>query len=297
MPLSKGFVEGCNLRCGYHGLLFDGDGACVESPHSGNPPMKVSARPYPVVERWRHVWIWIGDPAAADPALIPDIHWCDDPDWAFEGGVYHIHCDHRLMVDNLMDLTHETYVHSGSIGQRELFEVPVTTTTKGDTVRVERWMRGVMPPPFWKTALKKEGPVDRWQICNFTLPANVVIDVGVALAGTGAPEGDRSQGVTGHVIDIMTPETERSCWYFWGMARSFDIHDRGFGLRWREAQARVFKEDVAVLEAQQRSIERHPDRRLAKFSIDAGGVQARRVIERAIARSHGLKERKDTAAE
>jgi len=165
-------------------------------------------------------------------------------------------------------------------------------------VTVTRWMHGVTPPPFWKTALKKDGPVDRWQICRFTLPANVVIDVGVAPVGTGAPQGDRSQGVTGHVIDIITPETEHSCWYFWGMARSFDIHDRGFGLRWRQAQARVFKEDVVVLEAQQKAIERHADRRLMKFSIDAGGVHARRVIDRAIARSHELAEpARDNAAQ
>ncbi|GLC91239.1 hypothetical protein Tamer19_06470 [Cupriavidus sp. TA19] len=28
------------------------------------------------------------------------------------------------MIDNLMDLTHETYVHSSSIGQREIDETP-----------------------------------------------------------------------------------------------------------------------------------------------------------------------------
>ena len=43
----------------------------------------------------------------------------------------------------------------------------------------------------------KPGNVDRWQIINFQAPSTIAIDVGVAPTGTGAPEGDRSQGVNG----------------------------------------------------------------------------------------------------
>ncbi len=107
-----------------------------------------------------------------------------------------------------------------------------------------------------------------------------MIDVGVALAGTGAPEGDRSKGVTGIVVNLMTPETETTTWYFWGMVRNFDIHDRGLTTRIRDAQASVFAEDVAVLEAQQENILRRPDRKLTNLNIDAGGVYARRIVER-----------------
>ena len=34
---------------------------------------------YPIVERHRFVWVWIGDPALADPDRVPDLHWNDDP--------------------------------------------------------------------------------------------------------------------------------------------------------------------------------------------------------------------------
>ena len=73
---------------------------------------------FPVVEKHRFVWVWPGDPALADPALVPDLHWNDDPDWAGDGKLIHVKCDYRLVVDNLMDLTHETFVHGSSIGQR-----------------------------------------------------------------------------------------------------------------------------------------------------------------------------------
>jgi hypothetical protein len=67
-------------------------------------------------------------------------------------------------------------------------------------------------PPVWKRNLQDrfpdyEGLLDRWQIIRYTAPSAAAIDVGVAKAGTGAPTGDRSQGVTGTVINAMTPET------------------------------------------------------------------------------------------
>ena len=58
------------------------------------------------------------------------------------------------MIDNLMDLTHETYVHATSIGQKEIDEAPPKTTSHGDEVVTSRFMENVMPPPFWQMALR-----------------------------------------------------------------------------------------------------------------------------------------------
>ncbi len=280
LPLSMGMLEGDNLRCRYHGMLFDGAGQCVEAPSQEVAPANFKvARTYPVVERHRFVWVWIGD-GAADESTIPDLWRCDHPQWAFDGGVYHLKADYRLMIDNLMDLTHETYVHPDTIGQAEILGAPIEVTERDDRVYVTRWMRDIEAPPFWRYALKKPGKVDRWQICEFTAPSAITIDVGVAPVGSGAPEGDRSQGVNGFVIDFITPETDGSCWYYWGMARNFDIADAGFTQRFKAQQGKVFSEDVEILEAQQRSIDLNPALRLRTFNIDAGGARARAVIER-----------------
>jgi vanillate O-demethylase monooxygenase subunit len=284
LPLSKGRVKGDRLVCGYHGIELDGDGRCVHMPNMDSVPTSVRVQAYPVAERHRFIWVWIGDPARADPARIPDLHWCSDPAWAFDGGSFHIACDYRLLVDNLMDLTHETFVHPTSIGQEEITKSPIRTTEDERSVRVTRWMHDIEPPPFWATNLKSSARCDRWQIGTFSLPANVMIDVGVAPVGTGAPQGDRSQGVTGIVVDVMTPETATTTWYFWGMARDFEVHDQGLTRRIRDAQQAVFEEDVVVLEAQQANILRRPDRQLRNFNIDAGGVRSRRLIERELAR-------------
>jgi len=97
-------------------------------------------RSYPVEERYGFIWVWTGDPALADPALIHHLEWADNPEWAYGGGLYHINCEYRLMIDNLMDLTHETYVHASSIGQKEIDEAPVNTKTEGETVVTSRFM-------------------------------------------------------------------------------------------------------------------------------------------------------------
>lgn len=281
LPLSMGIKEGDNIRCRYHGLLINGEGFAVEMPIKTERVHKsVCTKAYPVAERHRFVWVWIGEPEKADAALIPDFWPCSHPDWTFDGGYYPIKCDFRLVIDNLMDLTHETYVHQGSIGQADILEAPITTHSDGNRVVVTRWMPNIDAPPFWRNALKREGPVDRWQICHYVAPSSVIIDVGVAPVSAGATVEKHDQGVRGFVIDAMTPESETTTHYFWGMARNFDVDDTGFTARFKRQQGEVFLEDVEVLEAQQRSIASNPSLRLKAFSIDTGGIRARQVIER-----------------
>jgi vanillate O-demethylase monooxygenase subunit len=110
-----------------------------------------------------------------------------------------------------------------------------------------------------------------------------MIEVGVALAGRGGYHADAKDKVYSIVVDFLTPETETSMWYFWGMARNFNAKDKALTAQIKEGQARVFAEDTQVLEEQQRNILRWPERKLLMLNIDAGGVQARRVIDRWVA--------------
>lgn len=280
-PLSAGIREGDSIRCKYHGLKVSAEGVPQEMPLKGERVnTNICVPTYAIVERHRYIWIWIGDQAKADVSLIPDFWPCSREGWVFDGGYKRVACDYRLLIDNLMDLTHETYVHVGSIGQVELMESPIETRVDADTVFVTRWIPNVDAPPFWRNALKKDGLVDRWQICQFVAPSNVIIDVGVSPTEAGDTIDSHDSGVRGFVIDAMTPETETSTHYFWGMARNFDIADAGVTGRVKAQQSAVFDEDVVVLEAQQRSILANPDMRLRNLSIDAGGAHARRIIER-----------------
>jgi phenylpropionate dioxygenase-like ring-hydroxylating dioxygenase large terminal subunit len=282
LPLSMGHIDGDEIVCRYHGLAFDATGRCTRMPATERISASACVRAFPVVERHRFVWVWPGDPALADPALVPDMHWNDDPEWEGDGETLPLRCDYRLVVDNLMDLTHETFVHASSIGHSAIAETPPTTTHDERTVTVKRWMMNIDPPPFWSMQLGRPGNVDRWQIIRFAAPCTIVLDVGVALAGTGAPEGDRSQGVNGRVLNTITPETDTTCLYFWSLVRNYRLRDQSWTTQLREANARIFQEDLAVLEAQQRSIDALPGHALHGLNIDSGSVRARRIIDRMI---------------
>ena len=284
--LSLGFIEVGELVCGYHGLRMGDDGKTLSMPKQ-----RVERFPciqsYPIVEKHGFIWIWPGDKEKASEGSLPDFFWADKEKWAYGGGLYHIACDYRLMVDNLMDLTHETYVHASSIGQKEIDEAPVQTKMEGQQVVTTRFMDNIYAPPFWRAALESndlpgDSLVDRWQICRFDLPSHIMIEVGVAIAGEGGYEADNSRKASSVVVDFITPETEHSIHYFWGMARSFKIHDEELTRSIRERQGAVFAEDKDVLEAQQRNLLLHPERRLLLLDIDSGGVMARRMIAKAI---------------
>jgi vanillate O-demethylase monooxygenase subunit len=290
-PLSLGFLRDGMLVCGYHGLAMGCTGHAVEMPGQrvkGFPPVKRFA----TIERYGFVWVWPGDQEAADPANMHHLPWAESADWAYGGGRYHIACDYRLMIDNLMDLTHETYVHASSIGQKEIDEAPVKTRVEPDEIVTSRHMGGVMAPPFWQMALRGAGlpenrPVDRWQICRFALPSHVMIEVGVALEGHGGYDAADAVKASSIVVDFITPETATSHHYFWGMARKFAVSDDALTATIRDGQGKIFSEDLEMLERQQANLLRHPQRRLLKLNIDAGGVRSRMMIDRAIARENG----------
>ncbi|WP_445679947.1 aromatic ring-hydroxylating dioxygenase subunit alpha [Radicibacter daui] len=282
LPLSKGRLKGDELVCGYHGLVYNSEGRCTHMPSQETINPSACVRSYPVVEKHRFLWVWMGDPALADPARVPDMHWNHDPDWAGDGKVIRVKCDYRLVVDNLMDLTHETFVHGSSIGNEAVAEAPFDTYHGENSVTVARWMEGIEPPPFWAAQLGKPGPVDRWQIITFQAPCTVNIDVGVAPAGTGAPGGDRSQGVNGYVLNTITPETDKTCLYFWSFCRNYDLKSQRRTAELREGVTRIFHEDELILEAQQQAIDDNPGREFYNLNIDAGAMWARRLIDQMV---------------
>lgn len=286
-PFSLGRVVDGKLACGYHGLEVDCSGRVVQmcmQRVGGFPAVPA----FPAVERYGYVWVWPGDAVQADVSKLPAFAWAESSEWTHGGGVLHVASDYRLMIDNLMDLTHETYVHTGTIGQPEIEEVPCKTEVIGDEVVTSRFMNGIQPPPFLALALRSnhlpdDQPVDRWQICHFTAPSRIMIEVGVALAGHGGYDAPLDKKVSLVVTDLITPETESTHWYFWGMARRFQVQDEALTRLIAERQGKIFLEDKVVLEQQQRNLAERPGHRLLMLNIDTGGVQSRKLLERALA--------------
>lgn len=282
-PLSMGDLIGDDIRCPYHGIVYNPSGRCTSMPAQETLNPSAMVRSYPVVERHRFVWIWLGDPFAADADTIPDMHQMDDPNWAGDGATIELGCNFTLVLDNLMDLTHEEFLHNSSIGGPNISNTEFDVTRDGDTVTLSRWMLNVEPVPFMRMQMQAKFPgfdkkVDRWQIIRYQFPATICIDVGVAEAGTGAPEGDRSHGINGYVMNTMAPITPTTCYYRWAYMRNYHLSSQTLTTLLRDRVGRVFTEDTAMLQAQQRAIDANPDYEFYNLNIDAGGMWVRRIL-------------------
>jgi vanillate O-demethylase monooxygenase subunit len=236
---------------------------------------------YPVVDRYKWLWIWMGDPAQADPDTITDFHWLDDPEWGAKNQYLHVQSNWQLIVDNLLDLTHLAFVHETTIGNSALVDKAVVKVERNqDHVRVTRWTVDAPAPPTFVKAGGFTTNVDRWQIINFTPPAFLRLDVGATPTGTGAPEGKRVGGIGMWNLNAITPETETTSHYFWGQAHNWDVRNPKATDMIVEQIRTAFLEDVAVFEAQQRSLTLIPDPPQTDINADSGVIQARRILDR-----------------
>ena len=284
-PLSMGRLIGDTVECGYHGLIFDTSGECVRVPGQKKIPPGAKVHKYPVAERWRWIWIWMGDPDLADEALIPDhlYRYNDDPEWSCVEGYLHVKADYMLLVDNLMDLSHETFLHSKTIGTVHVAETPAQVAQDNEGVTVTRWMLDRPPPPIYDKSggfSERGETVDRWQIVRFEPPSNCCLDVGVATAGTGAPEGDRSKGISMRSLNFLTPETERSTHYFWTFPRDYKLDDEEISKLHAKGFQNTFTEDLVMLEAQQEIIDAHEGQPTVNINIDKTTMPVRRMVDK-----------------
>ncbi len=281
LPLSMGKMVGDRIQCAYHGLQYDGTGVCVRVPGQDKIPPGAKIRSYPVAERHKWVWIWMGDPALANPDKIPDYHWLDDPNWGARSSYLHVNANWQLIVDNLLDLTHLAFVHETTIGNSALVDnANVKVTHTDNTVVVTRWIVDAPAPPTFVKAGGFTANVDRWQIVDFQPPAFLRLDVGATPTGTGAPQGKRIGGIEMRNLNAITPETETTAHYFWGQAHSWDVDNAKLSDMLLEQIRMAFHEDVGVFEAQQRTLDMIPNPHQVDIVADTGVNLARRILDR-----------------
>ena len=286
LPLSLGCAARGGIQCGYHGMVFDRDGKCLEVPSQAAIPPRAQVRAYPAEERYGWIWAWMGEAAAADPGLIPDYSVLTAPDQRAVGRTSHVQANYKLVTDNLMELSHVGYVHQSTIGNPEFTAKGHLTSKRTENgVKVMRLVDNVPPPPtYMLTGMLPEGKnIDRWQRIEFVSPAFVKIYVGGKEAGKGALDGDYAGGLGLWVMNAMTPETARSTHYFWASVRDYALDDLAVDELYLGQVGAAFEEDKLVLEAQQRVLDARPDSWDFALKADAGSIEARRVLEQAIA--------------
>lgn len=284
-PLSKGRKEGDCVRCGYHGLKFDAQGICVEAPGIPLIPAKARVKTYPVVLHNNWVFVWMGDPAKADQALLPDNFSCDHPEWQHKPGYLHYDTPYLLICDNLLDFSHLSYVHEKTLGGSTMIAQAIPTIEKvaGPTadwpqigIKVSRHVPDVPPPPFYQKFRSFDTNLDRWFVYEFLLPGTLLMHSG------GRPlndaKEDLSRAVQLHSCQTLTPETETTTHYFFQQSHRAGLGDDTVTTSIYNSLVAAFEEDRDMITSQHHNIQRNPAAPMLPLAMDAALVQFRRLL-------------------
>ncbi|EZP71397.1 Vanillate monooxygenase [Sphingomonas paucimobilis] len=280
--LSGGVLVHDTLQCPYHGLRFDRSGACVHNPHHGGiiPPGAVT-RSYPVEERHHGIWVWMGAPEAADPALIPDLSMLDAPELVGTRGCLHVPADYRLVIDNLMDLTHVNYLHPLLGIEDAAANTRVSVEQEGRDVWSYMWTDGSELPLLFQMLWR--GPKGNAKMrghMRWTAPAALLLDSGATEIG-----GNPDASIFLPTAHLLTPETETSTHYFWTQYRDVLTDDAELTQQIHAGVAHTFAtEDEPMIAQVAANMDGQDfwDLRPAILNTDAGAVRARRLLAKLI---------------
>jgi phenylpropionate dioxygenase-like ring-hydroxylating dioxygenase large terminal subunit len=289
MPLSLGEVVGNNIRCDYHGLVFDGAGRCVEIPNQTHIPAKAKVRSFAVAEQDDLVWIWMGEPELAKREEI--VAYPFHKTWPYKCKSERLPCNYLMVSDNLLDQTHAAYVHKSTLASDAdayaRAEMEIVPTPDG--VKFTRWMLNCIPPGIYSKAVTFKGRVDRWQEFEYVAPSCILQFTGALDVGMGAyDQGKRDGGFGLRIFYGITPESEHTCWFFWSAANGYRQNEPDATEALFIAMDAAFREDDLVLEHQYATLRRLGDRPLVNINSDGARIHARLALERKIAAERGI---------
>lgn len=280
--LGHGRLSAQGLACPYHGLVFDGEGRCVHNPHQDGALPAARLRTYPLEERHGLLWIWMGEAGRVDPGQIPDFAWLADPRWEAVRGYPLAEGHYELYSDNILDLSHANFVHPALVasaftqGERRFWqdegrvhaEYVRLNDCLSDGIGAMLGRQGV-PQDFYGEVV--------WQ------PPAVLYFAYYA----GAPGTPREDCTLLPSLHAFTPETADSTHYVWATARDFRLGDAEFSAAMRGALEYAFEhEDMPVIRDCHRLMAGRDFWELQPLVLngDGGGIRARRMLQRLIAR-------------
>lgn len=275
-PLSIGRLDGDTVECGYHGFRFASSGQCVRVPSMDSPPA-LSVQNYPAREIGPLVWIYVGDQAVLDQVPPPPaMPWLTDSDFKTTSGQIEIAANYMLLKENVLDLTHLTFVHAKSFGIKDITHPPEVTSTT-ETVRYVQRFDNTPLPAGYAIALGLP-PGTPWSRENYGAFLSPAIQMGgVDLWNPAAPDGPQKRI---RFVHATTPVDQTHMRYFWIAARDH-ANDEATMAHFGKILEVGYAEDEAVLEAIQALEIRRPRRGSSgerSVKADAPAIQARRII-------------------
>jgi vanillate O-demethylase monooxygenase subunit len=284
LRLSAGSLVGDEVQCTYHGFRFGTDGRCTAIPSGGPIAPRMRVASFPVVESWQFVWIWMGTPELADPALVPDIGrfgfgrtgWYDEP-----SGLLPIKANYLMPFENLLDASHISFLHHGLIDAGTIAMQPFTMEQDGPRLRV---VRAIENEPISPLTAKTFGfdcdQVNRRIIADAVVPSLCGIRVEIVPSNTPDAEPQVNQLIVG-----ITPQSANASYEFTAVAQSFPFANPN-----RENDVKnLLMEDVLAMEDIQRLFDELGPERSVELSVksDAAAMRMRQLVAQMLATERG----------
>ncbi len=246
-PLVNGTLEDDTLRCGYHGLRYDYTGRCVEIPMQSHIPPSLVLRAFPVVERPPLIWAWFGAPTMADESLLPQPAWLGASGWSRYTGYLHIKGSYVHMHENLLDLSHLSFLHAKTFGTPEYARAPVELSIDGEDIQAWRHVTCELPD-IYAVPLKWQGmKVLRSSGSQYVAPG-LHVNTGI-LKNLELPDGPTPPIANIKVAQIITPESKHALHYWFIGHRDFAHGRPDIDEFMTNAQYKAFAEDQFAIEA------------------------------------------------
>ena len=245
-PLVHGTVDGDTIVCGYHGLRYDTTGQCIEIPMQKSVPASLRVRAFHTAEKGPFVWIWMGERPPAEGDATPHQEWLDHPDWAVRVGYLHVKGSYVHLHENLLDLSHLSFLHAKTFGTPEYARAPVEMNCEGENLEVWRHVHCELPaiyarPLGWTGARAIRSSGSRY------VSPGLHVNTGI-FRNLDLPEEAQSPQPMVRVAQLVTPESAVTTHYWTAQARNFVTNDAEMGDFMIKAQVEAFREDAFALQ-------------------------------------------------
>lgn len=272
-PLSAGWRDGDRLVCGYHGLVYDTDGACVDVPSQENVPQGARVRTYPVREQGPFVWIWLGDSGSARLSAPPQTPWLTDARWASTAEALRVDANFLLLHEHYLDLTNVFVMHPEAVppgiealpplDEVEVSELSVSYSRTVPAARLASWEAEA-------TGLDPDTEYTRREQGRFA-SAGLHVQRYAIVGAEASCEIAR--------IHAFTPESPSRTHVFRHIARDFGLDQPAVAEQLQAMFVEMGRRDFDVLElVQSRVDEGLGPARDINVKADRAAVRARRVV-------------------
>lgn len=286
-PLSKGWLDGDRVVCGYHGSEYDPTGTCVRVPSQAQVPFGARVRSFPVRDDGTFVWIWAGEPALADLRRPPSVPWLGDPAWSTFGGQHDVNAGYLLLHETFADVTHVPFIDPDVAPlvlktvppplEIELTETSVSFSRDYPAAPLTEWQ--------WRaTGLSADQTYEQREVGRFAAPG-LWVDRWEVHAEDPASGEPRVYGL--RFTQAVTPVTESTSGLVWRLSRDFAVGDASAEETLLAAFSQYYSRVKQVVETVQATLEDSGVRRDVDVNADLAALHVRKIVRAMVAEETG----------